>query len=598
MQVIYAAVLCFVLGLWLALQQEAACWQWQAALLASAVMFAAGVRAQAALRCLCVCLSLLLLGLGNGWRVESSAAQQLELYYGRQTAAYGRIEPLSMRQADGYHSFIIQCEKLQINKETLPYKGRLRVSVRQKQALPECGQIKLAAKVEALTSFRNPGSFDGGRYNRVNGLGGRLKNARILSVQTQPTWRDRLELLNLQLCRRLEQGAGSTAGPLLGGMLLGSGSRLEAGTREIFAANGLSHLLSVSGTHLVLLAGLLSVLLQFVPPRRRRLLLALLLCLYAALCGGRPPVLRALLMSMAVLFGGAGAERGRLLCFTAIALLLFKPLWLLDVGFQLSFGAAGGLLWLLPRCRRAFPTCLPSVVSEGAAVTMAAQLGVLPFIIGYFHQVSVISIISNIILVPLLELAALFGLAGCLLPAGDCLLAAAGIFVRQALTQGEWLAKLPFGLLTVGELPLWCAVVYYGLLAVWADVPYLQFLRNKERRWAMGLLGIALSAALFWQTYAPRPLAAYFLDVGQGDCVVIVTPSRRVMVYDTGGLASLDTGSRVVAPFLRSLGFFAEDVLLLRHSELRRAYCASCALKKLCCRWNRRPLLPKLYAAI
>ncbi len=579
MQFIYAAALCFILGLWLALQQETASWQWQAALLASAVMFAVGVRARAAQRCLC--LSLLLLGLGNGWRVEPSAAQQLELYYGRQAAVYGRIEPLSMRQADGYYSFIIQCEKLQINKETLPYKGRLRVSVRQKQALPECGQITLAGKLEALTSLRNPGSFDGGRYNRVNGLGGRLKNARILSVQSQPTWRDRLELLNLRLCRRLEQGAGSAAGPLLGGMLLGGGSRLEAGTREIFAANGLSHLLSVSGTHLVLLAGLLSVLLQFVPPLRRRLLLALLLCFYAALCGGRPPVLRALLMSMAVLFGGAGAERGRLLCFTAIALLLFKPLWLLDVGFQLSFGAVGGLLWLLPRCRRALPTCLPSVVSEGAAVTIAAQLGVLPLIIGYFHQVSVISIISNIIIVPLLELAALFGLAGCLLPAGDYLLAAAGFLVRQALTQGEWLAKLPFGLLTVGELPLWCAVVYFGLLAVWADVPYLQFLRNKERRWVMGLLGIALGAALFWQMYAPRPLTAYFLDVGQGDCVVIVTPSRRVMVYDTGGLASLDTGGRVVAPFLRSLGLSVVDVLLLSHYDFDHAGGAPGLLRQL-----------------
>lgn len=582
MQFIYAGTVCFMLGLWLGLQPAAAFVSWPLLLGAAAAALTAGVLLpDGRRRGLCLCLSLLLLGWGNGCRVELSAAQQLEQLWGQQAVAYGRLEPLSLRQGDGYQSFILQCEQLQLGTELRPYRGRLRASVGQKAALPECGKLTLAGQLEPLTSFRNPGGFDSEQYNRVNGLGGRLKNARVLDVQEDTGWRDKLELLNLRLCRRLEQGAGGEAGAVLGGMLLGGSSRLDDETREVFIANGLAHLLSVSGTHLVLLASLLSVLLRPLPLKWRRLLLALLLCAYAALCGGRPPVLRALLMSTVVLFGGAGAERGRLLCLTAMSLLLFKPVWLEDIGFQLSFGAAAGLVWLLPACQRCLPAWLPAVISEGAAVTLAAQLGVLPLLIGYFHQLSIISLVSNIVLVPLLELAALLGLAGCALPLGDYLLAAAGFLVRQTLTQGAWLSCLPGRVLTVGALPLWCAVIYYGLVAVWADWPCLQFLRNWERRCLMATCALLLGGALLWQQYGPRPLTAYFLDVGQGDCVALVTPSRQVLVYDTGGLASFDTGGKILAPFLRSLGITSVDVLLLSHYDFDHAGGAAGLLRQM-----------------
>lgn len=582
MQFLYAGTACFMFGLWLGLQPAAAFVSWQLLAGIAAAALLLGVQLKDGWRrCLCVCLSLLLLGWGNGCRVGPSAAQQLEQFWGRQAVAYGRLEPLSLRQGDGYQSFILQCEQLRLGADVRPYRGRLRVSLRQSAVLPQCGELKLTGKLEPLTGFRNPGGFDSEQYNRVNGLGGRLKNARVMAVQEETGWRDKLELLNLRLCHRLEQGAGGEAGAVLGGMLLGGSGRLDDETREVFIANGLAHLLSVSGTHLLLLAGLLSALLKPLPSKYRKFLLALLLCAYAALCGGRPPVLRALLMSTVVLFGGAGAERGRLLCLTALGLLLFKPLWLLDIGFQLSFGAAAGLIWLLPACRHCLPVWLPAVISEGVAVTLAAQLGVLPFIVSYFHQLSVISLVSNIVLVPLLELAALLGLAGCTLPLGDYLLAAAGFLVRQVLTQGAWLSDLPGGLLTVGELPLWCAVIYYGLLAVWADWPCLQFLRNWERHCLMTVCVLLLGGALLWQQYGPRPLTAYFLDVGQGDCVVLVTPSRKVLVYDTGGLASLDTGGKIAAPFLRSLGITSVDVLLLSHYDFDHAGGAAGLLRQM-----------------
>ena len=95
---------------------------------------------------------------------------------------------------------------------------------------------------------------------------------------------------------------------------------------------------------------------------------------------------------------------------------------------------------------------------------------------------------------------------------GDMLLRCASFLLAQLLQQGSYLASLPYSQLVIGSLPLWCAVAYYALLLLWADIPTLQFWSNRERRWLMTALCSALTCALLWQRYAPQPVQTYFLD--------------------------------------------------------------------------------------
>ena len=569
------------------------------------------------------------LGLLSGLQVGPSAAERLQPYFGQQVLVVGRVEPLSIRQGEGSTSFILQCEGLQLSKPFgkqaqfsrgaqinedeqlseseqpvrgaffVPYTGRLRLALKsssREAALLTTGGIVVAGRLEPLVGLRNPGSFDSVLYNRINKLGGRLAKAKLVQTQQDADsmlswqyWQMRLNLWNVELRQRLSLALGSRVGSLLGSMVLGGGSALDEDMREIFTANGLSHLLSVSGTHVVLLAGLLMLLLRPLPQLLRRPCLLIILSLYAVLCGLRPPVLRALFMSSVVLFRpndskNARTERGLLLCLVALVLLLMKPLWLLDIGFQLSFGAAAGLIWLSSPCTRLVTACLPRrletylppLVPESLSVTMAAQLATLPILVANFHQVSLISLVSNLVLVPVLEFAILVAILGSMflsLPlaflhsAGQRLTSIAVFFVEQVLYQGKLLSNVPMSQLVLGSLPVWCALVYYALLVVWADLPPVQFLRNKERKLFVGLTSALLLFLLLWQHYGPQPLAVYFLDVGQGDCVVVVTPKHQVIIYDTGGLPNLDTGKQVVAPFLRSLGKRGVDVLILSHYD-------------------------------
>lgn len=565
------------------------------------------------------------LGLWSGSSCGPSGAEQLQPYYGQQLRAIGRAEPASIKAGNGYVSFIFRCRSIETAAECINYNERLRVSIKQElltklsiaentDQVKQLEQIVLARDLEIqgmlqpLQGFRVPGAFDSALWNRVNCVGGRLTKASAIGWgEPEPNILERLALLNLQLRQRLSSYLPGQEGAVLSGMLLGGSAFLDEDTRNIFRDNGLAHLLSVSGTHLLLLSSLLLFLLKrlsFVSASLQKPLLIAVLCMYALLCGLHPPVLRALLMSVVLLLGrnnpadtdnrkrnrphNGQADKGALLSLTAVVLLLFKPLWLLDIGFQLSFAASLGLLYLLPACQRLCFRLLPDScnwLGDSLAVTLAAQLAVIPVEVGNFHQFSLISLISNLFLLPVLELVAFVGLVGLLadffLSFGSLFFAVAGFLVRQILLQGELLGSLPYSTVVIGTLPLWCAVLYYALLWCWADLGWVQLLTNRERRCAISGTALLISGILLWQSYGMKPLTIYFLDVGQGDCAVIISPQNKVAVIDTGGLQGFDTGSRIVAPFLKSLGKSSIDLLLLSHYDADHAGGAVGLLKEI-----------------
>ena len=627
MQIIYYGTLAFGISLFCALQRGVgtglSLWGVGLSML-GALGLALWLR-RGALQQVCLVSFFILLGLLNGLRVGPSAGELLQPYFGKEVTLLGRVELLSCKAGSGYTSLILECEGLQQGNTRMPYSGRVRLSLPaqdtnadaagNKKALQ--GNIIVQGRLEPLEGLKNPGSFDGELYNRINNLGGRLTKARIISRQLQgkagvSPWQaftDRLALLNLSLRQRLEQLLGKERGGLLGSMLLGGSKMLEEETREIFTSIGLAHLLSVSGTHLVLLASFLGLVLKPLPRPWRKGLLIIMLSLYALLCGLRPPVVRALLMSIIVIVSvpngntvdskeaansllkrvqSGPLERGVLLCLVALVLLLVKPLWVLDMGFQLSFGATGGLIWLLPACQRRLEGLLPDFLAEGLGITMAAQLGTFPVIIGNFYQISWLGLVSNLLFVPVLELVALLAALGLSLcqvglawasGLGTALLELAGFLLQQLLVQGSALRALPYGELILGSLPVWCAVVYYAFILVWADLPVVQFLRNTERRLVLLGLGLVLVVCCLWRQYAPQAMTVYFLDCGQGDCVVLVSPKRQIFVYDTGGLQGLDTGKRVLLPFLYSLGKQRVEALILSHYDFDHVGGAASLLK-------------------
>lgn len=513
-------------------------------------------------------VSLCILGLWNGVREGPSAAEQLKPYFGKSVIVKGTVEPLSWKEKEGIQSFVLQVAEIESGGAKLEYKKKIRVTISETIKLMD-KEVILVGTLEEQRGFRNPGSFDSKTYNRVQEIGGRLSRVKLVKHLSDDSFLTRLSTFNQELRKSMDDCLSIKISHLLGGMLFG-GKKIDDEYREIFAENGLSHLFSVSGTHLVLLAGFLSAVLKRMPQGVQRMVIVLCLGMYMLFCGLKAPVLRAFAMTCVILYGGRGAERGRLLCLVAIILLLFKPGWILDIGFQLSFAASAGLVYVLPKIKSRLETFLPEYIAETIGVTLAVQLTTLPIIVNNFHQISLVSFISNLVLLPVLEFAsllAIFGLLFLKVLKIQCILKLSSFFVEQVVLQADFLRKLPCGTICIASLPVWSYVLYYGWLLIWLDKWVIKNLDSKERKIALCSLSVILFLIFIWSNFLPRPFAVYFLDVGQGDCAVVVTPWRKTIVVDTGGLRSFDTGANILVPFLRSLGKKSIDYLVISHYD-------------------------------
>ncbi len=342
--------------------------------------------------------------------------------------------------------------------------------------------------------------------------------------------------------------------------------------RDAFTRSGLTHLLALSGQHVTLLVGVLTLLLVRLPlPAWGRYAVpaAFVLVYLGMIVNTSPSVVRAGVTGLLGL-AALGLGRGRLdapslVALVAAALLIFYPLWAVTPGFQLSFLAVAGLL-LLPRVLARLPAGwnrpgLPLWLSGSVAVTLLAQAATLPLTAGAFGGVPLSSLPANLLAGPLMSLLIPLGfLAGALGPLGALLKWPlewlSGALLAVAEFFGRW-PVLPWG--AVGPAGFFA----YGLAALAG----LLWLRGRVRAPAAlaTLLACMLLTALPPRLSPARQLV--FLDVGQGDATLIQTPELRMLV-DGGGTPHGDYDlSRTTVPALHSLGVHALDVVVATHSD-------------------------------
>ena len=501
---------------------------------------------------------------------------------GRTVVLAGTVVQTTVQQRPDGLALELTDMELRTPGAEVPLTGRAKVFIKQAhESWPGAiyaGRLQVTGEVKPVTGFLNPGVRNSGLAGRIAGVGGRL-TVGLGQVRQLP---GRISLLSqFQRAVSYVRSAAlkllpSREGALLISMTLGGYNGLEENVAAIFRDNGLAHLLAVSGTHVACLTSLALAATVSWPQVRQKVFIAALNIVYAAACGFAPAVVRAVACSLVLLAGRSPTRRvhrGRLLAGVALSILVCRPLWLLDVSFQLSFGTVAGLIWLLPELERYLPQRGPAVLRETVAVTVTAQLVSLPLVIWYFHQFSLVALVSNVLLLPALAVALFCFVPGLLVAVPLPLLATicftpALFLVRGALAAGQFLTLVPGAVQTCGHWGWLRSGAYYLVLAGWLAPGWCNRLSSSGQRQLLAAGLVVFLGLGCWQAFKPVPLTVYHLDVGQGDAALLATPDRRYFLIDTGGLSGdFDVGARVVVPVLRYLGVTELEGLFLSHGD-------------------------------
>jgi competence protein ComEC len=352
---------------------------------------------------------------------------------------------------------------------------------------------------------------------------------------------------------------------LLAGILLGVDTGLTQELQQAFKNTGTAHIIAISGFNMSIIAGLFVIFFsRFLGARRGAALAILGIILYTVLVGGGAAVVRAAIMGSLALFARqVGRRQFALNTLLAVALLmcLWNPLYVWDVGFQLSFFATLGLiLYAEPFSQFAngiitkyFPASTAErsaeLFSEFVLLTLAAQVTTIPIMAYHFQRISLVSFLANPFILPAQPAVMILGGLAVLLslvwfPLGQIAAWVAWPFVVYTIRMVELFDRVPHGTIFLGDLSIWLVIFFYAvLLSLTFGGAYIkegiQSLKGSQARVpaGIGLIVLTLALLLIWRAAVAVPdklLHVTFLDVGSAEALLIKTPSGKYVLVNGG----------------------------------------------------------------
>ncbi|HTX17072.1 MAG TPA: DNA internalization-related competence protein ComEC/Rec2 [Bacteroidota bacterium] len=450
--------------------------------------------------------------------------------------------------------------------------------------------ITFSASLEMPMTARNPGEFSYRDYLALNGIFATIRvqgfSRVTLVARGHPNPFFRYVIFPSKHFV-LDVVNGSMTGDeanFLVGLLLGDRTDMSREIKTAFINTGTIHVLAVSGSHVVLVVAIIYTLFGLLRLSERWKNLATIgaIVYYMELTGATPSVVRASLMAIVVLLSKLFQEKTNVynsLGVSAALLLAYDPLQMYDAGFQLSYAAVFSMAYFYPKLKtliKKIPESLEEVkgvefVLELGAISLAAQIGTIPFTAYFFGRVSIVSLVANLVVVPLVEFIVTIGFISVLAAIASGWVAACFTEANKLLT---WFT-LKFVLLANAVPHATIPTPSFGLEETFfygLGVALLFGWRSPTLVKRCGALLIAgldfalLSSIASQMNAVPQNLRVSFIDVGQGDAALIEFPTGERYLIDAGPKTlNDDAGERIVAPFLRKKGISMLTAIVVTH---------------------------------
>lgn len=444
----------------------------------------------------------------------------------------------------------------------------------------ENGEVKYGQDIfvygsgSVFETASNPGGFDAKEYYFSQGITGAVhgKTIRIQNFSyhrlNQALFQAKTKLLNSYVTYLGKEGAG-----VISSMLLGERALLSEETEELYRHGGISHILAISGLHVSLIGNALYELLRkTILGRNGAIPVACVgVILYGTFVEAGTSTKRAVIMFVLLLLAtalGRTYDTLSAMSVSVIVILCGSPGALYTASFQLSFAAAYGASVLAVLLRGKEKEYIGEKIKNMFVFGLAVQAATFPFTVVHFFEYPTYGFFLNPLVVPLMTILLLCGLlsgvCGLFVPwLGYFFAGGAGgiLWIYEALCR--WAEKLPGSLLLIGKPEGWQVMLYYTLLAVCL---YVWYGRGRKERQSVILLGL-LILPLCLLPVSRASFEAAFLDVGQGDGIVLREQSGAVLLMDGGSTSVQKVGEKRLIPYLKSQGIRVIDCAFVSHTD-------------------------------
>ncbi|MCL2400271.1 MAG: ComEC/Rec2 family competence protein [Defluviitaleaceae bacterium] len=452
----------------------------------------------------------------------------------------------------------------------------------------EIGQrVRLFGNLYPLDWARNPGGYNEFMVQRATGISGRFFAREAEGFEVHMNLTRTTYVLRNRLATIYDTVLPYRESRLIKSMVLGERPDMDDRVVEMYRAAGIYHLLVVSGLHLSILMMSISLVLELVFNKRKAGLIALVLIIgYALLTGAGISTIRAVTMAGVAVFGRVlYRDRDSLasVSFACILLLLYEPLYLFSIGFQLSFATVFGIVLLTAPTERALALLgMPPYKKFRAvlAYNIVATVSTYPVLAYHFSYVSTYSILVNMIIAPtvtlLLIVGLLVGITG-LFSINTALFLAGAVYFLLRFYEAviRWFVSLPGAVWLAGNRGLWVTLATMGIMLVFGYTfsGFGEIFRHRVKILALSVT--ILLASIAFEAMDRQRLNITALDMGHGTEVTgyVIRRGGHTFVIDGGGnnrLLGMNTGHMVLMPYLDHRGVVQADGAFVTNMSRQR----------------------------
>ncbi|MCX5856858.1 MAG: DNA internalization-related competence protein ComEC/Rec2 [Deltaproteobacteria bacterium] len=518
----------------------------------------------------------------------------------------------------------VSSQHLQKDGAVIPVNGLVLLNCVTDDSFKYGQVIRFRTKLRVPHNFHNPGGFDYEKFLRfkgilVHGFISNPANIVVLREEQGHPLRMQLEAFRRQLKTIIRAHAGSPTGEIIQAMILGDQKEIPKAVMDQFNRTGTSHIIAISGFNIGIIAFFSILMVRMIMKASEYLLLRfnitkvsmalsfIPIAIFTFIAGMGISVVRATIMALAFLVAiilGKDRDLYNTLALAALLILVVSPPSLFDISFQLSFSAVAAILFITPK----LTALIPKPPGEGRPkiqlfvfrrlyditlfmiVSIGATLGTLPLIVLYFNRMSLISLLANLAVVPIMGIIALPVCMAIILTAPLSatltiwLIKLAALLVDISVFMVDYFASISWAayyLVTpnILEITVYYLLLFFlfGLMDNWTetghDPPSNRETRSRQRRMLSGglagLLFFVFTYALYgyFKDVQCRDLRITAIDVGQGNATLVRFPGGKKMLVDGGGFFNddFDIGKYVVAPFLWQEKIGKIDIVVLTH---------------------------------